>query len=132
MTEIFILLVVFQIKHYLADYPLQFSYMYTWKGMPTHWIAPLRDHAAVHAAMTLFITGVYIASKTPDMSTREAFAIIFAVSFFDGISHFIIDRWKATRGVGPDTEIFWYYLGIDQMLHHLVGIVIIYILIQGT
>lgn len=124
MIEVFILLIAFQIKHFLADYPLQYPYMYENKGQKTGWFSPLRDHAGIHALMTLFIAVVYFVEVSPEMLAREAFAVIALVVLFDFTTHFWIDRWKATRGVGPDKSSFWIYLGLDQMYHHLVGIAI--------
>jgi len=132
MTEIFLLLVLFQLKHFLADYPLQFPYMYENKGKATGWVAPLANHAWIHAAMTLIIGVFFLLDVNPEILTRPAFAILFSITAIDFTTHFIVDRWKATRKGGPDTPRFWINLGLDQMAHHLVGIFIIYILItQG-
>ncbi len=126
METIFILLVIFQIKHFIADYPLQFPYMYENKGKRFGWILPLSDHAAVHGLFTLLILvglSVFSVISTPVL-------LIAALGTMDYVTHFAIDRWKATRGVGPDTSAFWMHLGIDQMLHHLVGIIIIYAVVS--
>ena len=121
MELIFILLIVFQLKHFIADYPLQFPYMYENKGKPTGWLRPLSDHAIVHAQFTIMIlVTVSLFAKPMDIM------LIISLGLFDYASHFAIDRWKATRGVGPDTHAFWIHLGIDQMQHHLIGILIIY------
>jgi len=123
--EIFALLIGFQIKHLLADYYWQFPYMYLNKGAKSGWIEPLTLHALVHAGITLIILSIFfmILDVSP---TFEHKAIIYVASLYDFASHFIIDRWKATRGTKPDEAKFWTDLGIDQMLHHVVGIIIIY------
>lgn len=53
-----ILLIAFQIKHLIADYYLQFEYMYKNKGQVTGWFGPLKDHATIHAAGTGIIVTV--------------------------------------------------------------------------
>ena len=120
IETIFILLVAFQIKHLIADYYLQFPYMYENKGKPSNWFAPLYHHALVHAIGTFIIVA----------SVVEESSLILVVAFMlDLITHFAIDRWEATQKGGPDTSGFWTNLGINQMLHHLVGIYIIYLIL---
>jgi len=122
MELVFILLVVFQIKHLIADYYLQFPAMYENKGKPLYvdWFMPLFAHAYVHGVMTMSIL-IVVFSYHINFSMFPVLA-----AFIDICSHMAIDRWKATQPEGPNTSKFWYNLGIDQMLHHLVGIVIIY------
>ena len=118
MIETFVLLILFQFKHLIADYYLQFPYMYENKGKKgpfKEWAIPLHDHAGIHALLTLCIVG---------LAAGADLAIIAAL--FDFISHFIIDRWKATRTHDIQESKFWHALGIDQMFHHLVGIIIIF------
>jgi len=121
MEHIFILLAAFQLKHFIADYPLQTPYMYLNKGAKTDWVLPLSAHAVVHTGLTMLIIGGYSLNVVP-----MTLGLFLALSAFDFTTHFLTDRWKATRGVGPDTHAFWIHLGIDQMLHHVVGIIIIY------
>jgi len=90
--------------------------MYENKGKATGWVMPLAHHANIHASFTLLIVGVY----------TNGIMIPLAAMLFDFVTHFITDRWKAIKKDGPDTSAFWYALGIDQMAHHLVGIIIIY------
>lgn len=54
MTEIllvFFLLGMFQIKHFVADYPLQIPYMLG-KMKETGWFFPLLSHVSVHGLIT--------------------------------------------------------------------------------
>ncbi len=134
-TEILILLLLFQIKHLVADYYLQFPYMYENKGQPTKWIIPLFDHAAIHALGTSIIIFLYFMYTAIPTKIGGEFALLITIGavIFDGTSHFIIDRWKATRKTDPTQSKFWQYLGIDQMLHHIIGILIIwFITTQGA
>ena len=122
IVEIFVLLAIFQIKHLIADYYLQFPYMYQNKGKPDieDWWKPLFDHATVHMFFTTIIIFFYAV-----FFNRHAFVILPFVMLFDFVTHFVTDRWKATRKGGPDTAEFWTRLGIDQMVHHIVGIIIV-------
>ncbi len=124
--EILVLLVLFQIKHLIADYYLQFPYMYENKGKETGWVKPLFDHAGIHALGTLLIIHFYIISIEPEILTREAFLIFLPATLFDFVTHFITDRIKAIQPEGPDTKKFWTNLGWDQLIHHTVGIIIIF------
>ena len=119
--EILILLLMFQAKHLIADYYLQFPYMYMNKGKTNGWKLPLFDHSGIHAIFTLVIVGVATANPL----------LAFLAMLFDFGTHFVTDRWKAIKKDGPDTSKFWYSLGIDQMVHHIVGIIIVYWITQG-
>jgi hypothetical protein len=121
----FILLVIFQFKHLLADYYWQTPRMYLNKGQPTGWFWPLTEHAGVHALFTFMIIFGFVTSLTSYVITDVQLLAMTAAGF-DFITHFATDRWKATRPGGPDTPKFWIYLGWDQMIHHLVGIVIVF------
>ncbi len=115
MNDIFILLAVFQLKHLIADYFLQTPYMYLNKGAKKDWFIPLMSHSLVHGIFTFVIILAY------NYSSKLA---IFAF-MFDVITHFITDRWKATQTYTPQQSQFWIALGIDQYIHHIVGIVIV-------
>ena len=93
--------------------------MYENKGKATGWIKPLLDHSTIHGIGTLIILIIH------ELFVPTPWYILF-LPFFDIATHFITDRWKATRPDGPDNYWFWHNLGIDQMLHHLVGIIIIW------
>ncbi len=130
--EILFLLLAFQAKHLIADYYLQFPYMYENKGKPAGWIKPLFDHAGIHAMGTFVIIHFYLIGLIPEILSREAITILLSVSLFDFATHFITDRIKAIQPEGPDTKRFWTNLGWDQLAHHTVGILIIfYITTQG-
>jgi len=123
--DIFILLIAFQIKHLLADYYWQFPYMYLNKGAKHGWFEPLLMHAGVHAGMTALLVGAYF-NINGITGTFEHKLLLLVIVLFDLVSHFITDRWKATRGHLPNESIFWTDLGIDQMVHHIVGIIIVF------
>lgn len=83
---IFFLLVIFQIKHFLADFPFQTPYMLgKFKG-GREWIRPLAAHAYVHAFFTLLICLFYL---------NRPSALAFGLAALDFAVHFIVDRVKA-------------------------------------
>ena len=129
MVELFILLFLFQLKHFIADYPLQTSYMLG-KLNKTNWILPLTAHASVHALFTFTIAFVALDSLSylPD---TVLFSVLLAL--FDFTIHFTVDRIKASPNLlgrfSPDKPYFWWALGWDQMMHHLTHYIIIAIII---
>ena len=121
LFEIFNLLVLFQLKHFICDYPLQTQYMLG-KMQATGWVKPLVAHAAVHSLATYIITMYFVGPFT---------AILFALADF--IIHFTVDRIKASPKLGgrfnPTQPYFWWALGADQMAHHLTHYLFIAIIV---
>ncbi len=122
---IFTLFVVFQIKHFIADYPLQLPYMIINKVRPGWgFLMPLATHCFVHSMFTLAIC-LYV---------NPAF---WYLALLDFAVHFVMDRVKAgPRYLGRFNDLhrspFWIALGFDQMVHHLTHLYIIWVLVQNT
>lgn len=121
---VFILLVTFQIKHFICDFPLQREYMLK-KTMPGwEFIPPLALHCVVHATMTFFIL-LYFSPQ------------LWPLALYDFVIHFIMDRIKSgPRYLGRfndrDRSGFWNALGFDQMIHHFTHYSIIYWIVTNT
>ncbi len=120
----FLLLVIYQFKHYIADFPLQREYMLR-KTLP-HWdfVLPLVLHCLVHAVLTLIICFIFAPQ-------------LWWLAIFDFVVHFIMDRLKSgPRYLGRYNDLsqagFWNVLGFDQMVHHLTHIYIIYQIVTQT
>lgn len=96
LTDVFILLVVYQLKHFLADYPLQTEYMLGKFKPGWDFVGPLTAHCLVHAGMTFLIAGVYIFFRRPDLDFAMKLLIPLALADFDFIIHFGMDRLKAS------------------------------------
>jgi hypothetical protein len=154
MTLLFTLLVIYQLKHFFADYPLQTPYMLG-KFKDKGWVLPLLAHVGVHGAFTLVITLVVAPH-------------LWWLFLFDMVAHFLMDRLKAGKKflgrykalsgteymalvsekmlLEGDTKLspavtqyrlaeikqqfkgnvyFWWALGLDQMVHHLTHYAII-------
>jgi hypothetical protein len=138
ITAYFILSIAFQIKHFVADYPLQNEYMLgKFKG-GLDWIKPLAAHCAVHGAMTFFILLL--------LCHWLSFPMILFLTVLDMGIHFVMDRIKAspnllgvfkplTKETYPTAsedekrhnKYFWWSLGLDQGIHHLTHELIVYI-----
>lgn len=86
---IWLLLIVYQLKHFVADYPLQGSYMLgKFKPYP-HFILPLLSHGLVHGVFT-FLIALYFKSW-------ETAALLGALDM--GI-HSVVDWAKANPSIG--------------------------------
>jgi hypothetical protein len=138
MKLLFFLLVIYQIKHFVADFPLQGKYMLK-KFLPDWgFFLPLLAHVSVHGAFTLLIASL----------TKPQLAVKLAL--FDMIVHFTMDRIKASPKylgrykpltakdypTSSDAEktsntYFWWSLGLDQGVHHLTHYIIIYFLVTS-
>lgn len=124
MNELFTLLILFQIKHFLCDYPLQNAYMLG-KFKKVGWELPLLSHSAVHAIGTSLISIIF----TGDI------LLSYLLGMLDLVVHFVVDRLKAHPDIGgrytQENPKFWWCLGADQMTHHLTHYLLIYFIIMN-
>lgn len=143
MNKIFSLLVIFQIKHFLADFPLQGKYMLgKFKSEIHQWFFPLVAHGLVHAIFTFFIVWYF-----KDPLNAVALAMIdfnlhcfmdrikasprllgrFQVISKDEYLNIVNDKYMVCKSVNMlrSNKYFWWSLGIDQMFHHLTHYLII-------
>jgi hypothetical protein len=128
MSEIlicaFTLAMIYQVKHFLADYVFKNAYMLK-KGNPDwSFLKPLFAHCAVHGGFTFIVAIIFL----------HAFQAALALAAFDIVLHFIMDRLKAApKYLGryhPSTNshqnhLYWVAFGFDQMVHHMTHIVIV-------
>lgn len=131
---IYLLLVVYQLKHFLADYPLQNKFMLG-KFLPyPKFILPLLSHGLVHAVFTFLIA-----------LCLKPLHVAVVLGLFDMTVHCVVDWVKANPSMGgrfkPLTKetyptstdadkksntFFWWALGADQMAHHLTHYLLIW------
>src|SRR5215468_6321616 len=105
------MLVLFQLKHFVADYLLQPGWILRGKGDVRR--AGGYAHAAIHALGSL--PALLIAA--PSASQVAALVVAeFAV-------HYTIDFSKASLSsrspAGPDTQAYWTLHGADQLMHQM-------------
>lgn len=134
LFELFLLLVIYQAKHFFADFPLQTAYMLGKFKDGWDFLLPLLAHVGVHGLFTLCIVLWF---------TGNIF-LGFSLACFDIAVHFIMDRIKAGKKylgkfkpltakdylAASEKEkrhntYFWWSLGLDQMVHHLTHYAII-------
>jgi len=117
---VFILLILFQIKHFIGDFPLQREYMLKKTLAGWEFVPPLATHCAVHAVLTL----VLVLPMRPDL---------WWLGVVDFVIHFGMDRIKSgPRYLGRfsdrDKPGFWNALGFDQMIHHITCIYVVWVM----
>lgn len=117
----FLLMVVFQAKHFIADFPLQREYMLRKVRPGWDFVLPLSLHCFVHASMTLAIC----------LAFRPA---LWWLALVDFGAHFIMDRLKSgPRYLGRFNDrtrtSYWTSFGLDQMVHHLTHIYVVWALV---
>lgn len=123
VNELFIILAIFQVKHFVADFPLQTPYMLNKYRPGWDFLVPLTVHCLVHAVMTLGIVLYYSAS-------------LWWLAAFDFVVHFAMDRLKSgPKYLGRYNDIrkasYWVALGADQAVHHLTSIYIIWQMVKA-
>jgi len=120
---LFTLLVIFQVKQFVADFPLQFPYMLKKLSKGWEFVLPLSMHCGVHALLTFLIC----------LFTVPALWWLAVVDF---LVHFVMDRIKSgPRYLGRFNDVhrspYWIAFGFDQMVHHLTHLFIIWVLIHN-
>jgi Protein of unknown function (DUF3307) len=130
---IYLLLIIYQVKHFVCDYPLQGKYMLgKFKPFPDC-LLPLAAHSSVHGVATLLIASIFKPK------------IAFWVALLDMVVHGVVDYVKANPNLGgrfkaltkdnyatatdadkKSNVYFWWALGADQMAHHLTHYIIIW------
>ncbi len=114
------LLIIFQVKHFFADFLLQNVWMLQKSRPNWNFVLPLAIHCGVHSISTLVIA-LFI---KPEM---------WWLAILDFLVHFAMDRLKAgPKYLGRYTDIrskaYWISFGFDQMMHHLTHIYICWML----
>jgi len=102
------------VKHIIADFMLQNSWMAIGKDLKKGWALPLLAHCLVHLAVASILI-LIVAPK------------FWFVALIDFAIHITVDRLKgicaSSFGVTLEAEHpwFWTLIGVDQALHHLTG-----------
>lgn len=122
MNTVLGLLFLFTIKHFVVDYLLQFKYQWSNKGTYGHPGGLL--HAGLHGIGTFLCLVVFFGS-----------AEAYVAGMVDAAIHYHIDWAKMNinkrMGWTPTThEQFWWLLGLDQLLHSLTYLAIIWLIVK--
>src|ERR1700722_7351583 len=107
-------MLVLTVKHVIADFVLQTSWMAIGKDQKTGWALPLLAHCLVHLAVSMTLI-LIIAPR------------FWFVAVIDFLIHITVDRAKGFVAANFDVTLehqhpwFWTLIGVDQALHHLTG-----------
>jgi hypothetical protein len=115
--EVFIILILLQIKHWYIDFVNQTDEEVAHKGMYLDWRGI--KHSLKHGIATFVILFLFA-----PMSWALALGVV------DFLLHYHIDWTKMNKGNRDiRTKEFWNHLGLDQMAHQIVYLLIVGILI---
>jgi hypothetical protein len=117
--EILLLLLLFQIKHWYADFKIQ-TYMQTVKkGV---WLDPIGvSHSCDHVWTTLVCLLIF------SMFQPVAVSTILTVAVLEGIYHYAVDYVKVKHGCKDNTKpLFWNQFGLDQLAHQSSYLVMVW------
>jgi hypothetical protein len=114
---IFLLLFLLAVKHWIADFVLQFDHMVQQKG--TYGLRGGIEHALIHGTFT----GIILMAFSNNMLVAAMFGVL------DSVVHYHIDYVKARWGTtDASTQKFWIQLGADQLAHYTFYIWLVWIL----
>jgi hypothetical protein len=114
---ILLLLALFEIKHFIADFVIQRARHFTNKGSYGNWGGI--EHALQHGVLTWAVLFFF---------TTPAFALMLGL--FDALVHYHVDWFKTKYGPKDNTKTaYWVWFGADQLLHQLTYITILYFVV---
>lgn len=123
MIGLIVLLALFGIKHFVCDFWLQFPYMLSEKGI-------YGANGGIHHALAHSLGTFIVLMLVFDINVSSTFVAI-KLALFDGVVHYHIDwaKQKLNKGLTPADSKFWFWMGLDQLLHYLTYLFIIGLLV---
>lgn len=113
MLEILIILILLQIKHWYIDFVNQSDEEVKHKGIYADWRGI--KHSLKHGAGTFVVLALFV-----------PFIWALGLALLDFILHYHIDWAKMNYGNRDvTTKAFWNHLGLDQMAHQIVYVLIV-------
>jgi hypothetical protein len=114
---------VLTVKHVVADFLLQNTWMAVGKDQKTGWALPLLVHCAIHGAIATLLV-IAVVPK------------LWFVGVVDFVIHITIDRIKgicaSQFGITLGHRFFWWLIGIDQALHHLTDFALAIFIVENS
>jgi hypothetical protein len=113
---------LFIIKHIVADYFMQYSWMVKDKGTYGAWggLAHSGWHGLLTTAVVWHLTGLH-------------WFLLILFGLFDAVIHYHVDFVKSNiwkyKNYGPKDQMYWVTHGIDQLIHFFTYIFIIWMLL---
>ena len=120
--DIILLLILFQVKHWYADFAIQ-TYMQTVKkGI---WLDPVgMSHSFDHVWCSFVALVIFYFIHTIPLYT------LVLIPAVEGVLHYLIDYVKVRYGCKDNTKpLFWNQFGQDQLAHQLTYLAIVYFLL---
>lgn len=115
MFYIILILLLLQVKHWYIDFVNQSMEEVNHKGIYGNWVG--MKHSVKHGMATTLIL-------LPFLIDSPGIAVILGVADF--VTHYHIDWAKMNWGNRDiNNPLFWNHLGLDQMMHQVVYILII-------
>lgn len=109
------------IKHIVADYFVQANFMFSNKHIYGGWGGVL--HALIHGIGTAIVLTPFVSVITVNF-----------MLFLDAMLHYHIDYVKSNYSIRypslPSEQKYWIVHGIDQLLHVLTYVLIVYLLVE--
>lgn len=118
LDSIVTLLVLLQLKHFVLDFPAQPPWMFLNKGKYGH------PGGLVHSGLHGVATFALLLAWVPPW-------LAFHVGIVEAFIHYHVDWLKVQLNLWhdckPDKSLFWTLLGLDQLLHQLTYLAILYV-----
>ncbi|MEZ5925163.1 MAG: DUF3307 domain-containing protein [Hyphomicrobiaceae bacterium] len=121
---ILLAMTVLLIKHWVADFLLQTIYQVKNKGRYGHPGGLL--HSAFHVVCTLPVFLVL-----PPSTPQQGLGLLAAEYLFHYHVDWLKEQLNKRLELKPDMSGFWYLLGLDQLVHGLTYVTIIWVLLPG-
>lgn len=121
--EILFLLLLFQLKHWYADFVIQ-TYMQTVKkGV---WLHPVGiSHSCEHVVSTYVVLLFFHFVVAPINGLT-----MLLIGLAEGVIHYLIDFIKVKYGCKDNTKpLFWNQFGQDQLAHQVTYLIIAYLVL---
>lgn len=110
MTELFVIVGLLFVKHFIVDFYLQTNEHVQNKGIYGKWHGI--EHSLQHGVGTFLVLMLFVPTY---------FAVLLA--FADFIIHYHVDWSKINinkkQNLTPNDQKFWFWLGLDQLAHSL-------------
>lgn len=120
---VLLLLTLLQVKHLLADFFFQTPRMLADRARYLH--LGRVQHAGLHAGLSLM--ALLVVGVGPEMA--------LVICLAEGIAHFHIDWIKGRHadlsGKGPEHAGYWHAFGVDQFMHQLTYVAMLWAFVAG-
>ena len=120
-----ILLFLFQIKHWYADFHIQTYAQTVRKGVWLDVIGISHSIDHVYTSLIVLLTFSYFYSVSV--------SVIFLLVFVEGFIHYLVDYVKVRYGTKDSTiPKYWSQFGLDQLVHQLTYLGMVYFLLKNS